>query len=156
MQLRSVLIIVMTIPYAMAQGHERAPFESRMYAIERLDVPRPQQFANLNAGERRALVTCRDTLVAVFKGITANTSLRPYLTPDLARKYPTTESLAADLIERETSLLAIGVSEFRFIDVSEIRLKLLALVFAEGGTFASSKVAYCRRSGDQWRISGFE
>ena len=74
MRLKVVLLGMVMIPYAAAQV--QASFENRMYALERLDVSRPNPFVNLNTGERHALVSCRDTLVAVFKGLSISASLR--------------------------------------------------------------------------------
>ena len=84
------------------------------------------------------------------------TDLRPYLTPELARKHPTSEPLAKDLIAPETTLLAVGVRDFDFDDSNGVQLKFFALVFSEGRNYVPEKVVNCRGSGDRWRISGFE
>ena len=151
-----LLIVAAVAPYATAQVAERS-FDGRMYAIERLDKRDPKQFAGLDEVSKRALLACRGALVAVLKGIEARTDLRPYITPELAGKYPTTEALAKSLIAPETELLAVGVREFDFDNDSiGIRLKFFALVYSEGQTAVPEKIVNCRRSGDRWRISSFE
>jgi hypothetical protein len=154
MRMSIVLIIAVVGPYATAQVAERS-FESRMSAIERLDYHDPIRFAGLGERDRRALLACRSAVVAVLKGV-GRTDLRPYLTPELARKYPTSEALAKSLIAPETTLLAVGVREFDFDDSNGIRLKVFVFVAAEGLTAVPEKVWSCRGSGDRWRVSGFE
>ena len=157
MKLRITLVIAVVIPCATAQTAEGPSFERRMYAIERLDQHNPRQFAGLPDGQKRDFLACRNAVIAVLKGIETKNDLHLYLTPELARKYPSTEALGASLIERETSLLAVGVSEFNLNDEgNRIRLTVFVLVFSEGMIGASEKVAYCERSGGRWRISGFE
>jgi hypothetical protein len=156
MRMSVLLFIAVLSPYAMAQVAQ-GTFESRMYAIERLDYndPNPIRFVGLSERDRRALLACRSAVVAVLKGV-GRTDLRPYLTPELARKYPTSEALAKSLIAPETTLLAVGVREFDFDDSNGIRLKVFVLVAAEGLTAVPEKVWSCRGSGDGWRVSGFE
>ena len=79
----SVLIIALMIPHAAAQVRDSTSVETRMYAVERLDQHSPRQFAALRQADRRAALACRDTLLAVLKGVTTKSDLRPYLTPEL-------------------------------------------------------------------------
>jgi hypothetical protein len=152
------LMIVLVMCSAAAQSAQGQSFESRMYAIARLDHFDTSKLAGLPADEKRDLLACRDAVIRVLKGIETKSDVRPYITPALARKYPRTEALGAALVDPETSLLAAGVSDFDLTIGGEkgIQLKVFAVVFSEGIIAASEKIAYCQRSGARWRISEFE
>ena len=105
----------------------------------------PKVFAHLTIPERNDLLACRDALMAVLKGIQSGTNVGLYLTPDLVRRYSSTETLAASLIAPETSSLAAGVSDFSWAGgVSEIQLKFFAFTFSEGELAVSEKFAHCQ------------
>jgi hypothetical protein len=82
---------------AAAQGTPQEVFESKLYSlseIKHFDLD-PQQFAALSDADKKNLMQARDALVALFKAIEANKPTVSYVTPELAKKYKDSASLAA-------------------------------------------------------------
>jgi hypothetical protein len=150
------LTIAITIPYIAAQVPRSPSAANRFYAIERLDRPNSVLFAAFGEDDRRGLLACRDAATALLKGIQAGSDVRPYLTPELLRRYPKITDLGAKVIAPETVLLAVGVSEFEFSDTAEIRLRIFAFVKTEDQKAVSELSIYCRNSANRWRVSRFE
>jgi len=166
MSTREALIFACTLllvgSTAAAQGAPQEAFqeafEDKLFSLAEIKHFNlaPQQFAALSDADKKNLMQARDALVALFKAIEANKPTVSYVTPELAKKYKDSASLAASLIEPETSIHAIGVTEFKLLKEGEIRLSFFAVVFSEGTMAVSEKSAILKKIDSSWRVAAFE
>jgi hypothetical protein len=162
MSTRTVLIFACTLlslgSTAAAQGSPQDVFEDKLYSLSEIKHFNldPQQFAALSDADKKNLLRARDTLVALFKAIEVNEPTLSYIAPELAKKYKDSAALAAVLIEPETSIHAIGVTEFKLLKQGEIRLTFFAVVFSEGTMAVSEKSAILKKIDSSWRVAAFE
>lgn len=162
MSTRKALIFACTLLFlgstAAAQGTSQEVFEDKLYSLTEIKHFNldPQQFAALSDADKKNVLQARDTLVALFKAIERNKPALSYVTPELAKRYKDSASLAAGLIEPETSIHAIGVTEFKLLNEGEIRLGFFAVVFSEGTMAVSEKSAILKKIGSSWCVAAFE
>jgi hypothetical protein len=162
MSARKALIFACTVlmlgSTAAAQGTPQETFESKLYSLSEIKHFNldPQQFSALGDADKKNLLQARDALVSLFKAIEVNKPALSYVTPELAKKYKDSASLAAGLIEPETSIHAIGVTEFKLLKEGEIRLSFFAVVFSEGTMAVSEKSAILKKIDSGWRVGAFE
>jgi hypothetical protein len=152
-----LLASMAVLPDAFGQNPDRKSFENRLYSITQIATfgLDDERFALLSPNNKRNLLACRDVLVALLRGIEKNEPTLRYLTPELARRYGT--ALAARLVGLETSIDAVGVTDFAFVDgETSIRLDFFVLVYKEGVIAVFEKSATLKRSGSEWRVASFD
>ena len=92
----------------------------------------------------------------MFQAIEKGGETLKYVTPELARRYRNADALAGSIMDRETSIIAAGVTDFSFMNGrAGIRLQYFALIFSEGSLLVREKSASFRRSGGEWRVASF-
>jgi hypothetical protein len=155
--LSQVLILLVLASCALGQTAASGSFEEKLYSIAQLKhfSLDDQRLAALNEADRANILHCRAVLVNLFGSLERQADVLQYLAPELAAKYRTPDALAASLIEPETSVLAIGVSDFTLEKDRKIRLQFFAITDSEGTITASEMFATLRRVDSSWRVSGF-
>jgi hypothetical protein len=63
----------------------------------------------------------------------------------MAQKYRTSTALAAILLAPETSIPAVGISDFELIDVRSIKLRFLPLCLRKGTSSAPKKLLFSEK-----------
>jgi hypothetical protein len=152
-----LLSLLVLVNYGIAQTTASGSFEEKLYSIAQLKHfgLGNQKLAGLTESDKINVLQCRAVLVNVFRALQKESGALQYLTPELAARYKTPDALAAALIEPETSVLAVGVSDFTLQNGSQIRLEFFAVTDSEGAIAASEMFATLRRTGSSWRVSGF-
>jgi hypothetical protein len=142
---------------ALAQAKTQESFEESLYSITQLKhfSLDPQRLAALSGTDRTNLLECRAVLVNLFAVLERQSDISQYLAPELTVKYKVSAALATALIESETSVLAIGVSNFTLERDGQVRLQFFAITDSEGTITASEMFATLRRADSVWRVSGF-
>jgi hypothetical protein len=113
-------------------------------------------FAALTDTQKQSLVEARNHLISMLQAVQHGSDATKYASPEMMAKHKTSTDLAASLLEPETSILAVGVSNFTFVDERTIKLNFFAVVSSEGNILASEKVAVLRRGDSVWRVASFE
>ena len=130
-----------------------------MYAISQLNSfgSDSQKFAALNDADKKNLLACRDILFGLLRAVERKTAISEYVTPELAKKYRDSAGLAASLLDPETSLIAVGVSDFAVPPGGrEIHLHFYAVTFSDGAMAASEKSAILNKVDSTWRVGAFD
>jgi hypothetical protein len=109
--LSSLLVLVSC---AIAQATTKGSFEKEIYSIAQLKhfSLDDQRLAALSESDKTNVLQCRAVLVNLFRSLEQGSAVSQYLAPELTAKYRTPDALAAALIDPETSVLAVGVSDF--------------------------------------------
>jgi hypothetical protein len=149
------LVLCASATYAQgvpAESSERAFFDKKIYtaiSLAHLGTS-PEQFASLEANQKRDLLECREVFARFFRSVVTHGNLAQYLTPDQAKKYRT----AADLVAPETALMEVGILDWNISDDGKgIQLHFFAVVFSEGDWIASMNSMTLKASGAGWRIA---
>jgi hypothetical protein len=155
--LSPVLSLLVLASCALAQTTASRSFEDKLYSIAQLRhfSLGDQRLAALSESDKANVLQCRAVLVELFRSLEKKSAVSQYLTPELAGKYKTPDALAAALTDPETSVLAIGVSDFTLEGDGQIRLQFFGIADSEGAITASEMFATLRRAGSSWQISGF-
>jgi hypothetical protein len=155
--IRAAMLLVLT-SVAIGQNTNQRSFEDRLYSISEikhfsLDLG---QFVALSDADKKNLFAAHDALIGLLRAIETNSSTLPFITPELARKYKNSADLGASLIDPETSIHAVAITDFRLGKQGEIRLHFFAVVFSEGSMAVSEKSAIIQRSDTGWRVAAIE
>lgn len=143
---------------AYGQTTQRESFEAKIYSIETINHfgVSDEKFAALTEVQKRSLIEARNDLMDMLQAIEHRRDVRRYVTPEMVGKYKTSNALAASMIEPETSILAMGVSDFSFVGTRTIRLHFFAVVSSEGNIVVSEKTAVIKEVDSSWRFAGLE
>jgi hypothetical protein len=143
---------------ALCQNTSQETFENKLYSIAEikhfgLD---PQQFVALSDTDKNNILAARDALIGLLRAIETNSSITPFVAPELIKKYKDSATLAASLIDPETSIHAVGITDFTLGKQGEIHLHFFAVVFSDGSMAVSEKSATIQRSNTGWRVATIE
>ena len=156
--LMTICILLFFAQSTLGQTVGKNSFETKMYSIEPishfgLDA---KKFGTLTEGEKLNLVESRNDLMEMLRAIQTKRDARAYATSAMVHKYGSSTSLAASLLDPETSILAAGVSDFILVDAGNIRLHFFVVAFSEGTIVISEKSAILKNTDSGWRVGGFE
>jgi hypothetical protein len=119
--------------HTFGQGLDKKSFETKMYSIEAISHfgLDDHRFAVLSESEKHNLLESRDDLFAMLRAIQMKQDARPYVTSGMVRKYGSSAALAASLVEAETSILAVGISDFALVDGGTAKLHFFVAAFSK-------------------------
>jgi hypothetical protein len=143
---------------ACAQTTEKKAFEGKMYSIETVSHfgIAADRFAAMTEAQRRSLVEARNDLMPMLQAIQHKRDVMRYASREMVGKYGTSAAIAASVIEAETSILAVGLSDFALVDKRTIKLNFFAVLSSEGNILVSEKTAVLKQTDSGWRVAAFE
>jgi hypothetical protein len=156
--LRLAATLLVLISAALSQNASQKSFEDRLYPVAEirhfnLD---PQQFAALTDTDKKNLLSARDALIGLLRAIETRSSTIPFAAPGLIKKHKDSAGLAASLIDPETSIHAVGITDFTLSKPGEIHLHFFVIVFSEGSMSVSEKSATIQHLDAGWRVAAIE
>jgi hypothetical protein len=152
----TILALICWIPAAFCE--DKATFEKRLFGITPLShfSVDTQRFRTLNQNDKTNLLAARTVLSTVLERLEKKQDALPYLTREFAKNFKSSTELAASLISPETSLMALGITDFELVDSSSTKLQFFVLTFSEGNLVVSEKTASLKKTSAGWRIDKFD
>lgn len=152
-----IMVVMMLSRSVFAQAMTQQSFESNFYALSQisyfgLDKTR---YDSLTTAQRNSVLRARGVLLAVLKALQDREGrTAEYLTDSLNKEFPTKRSFAQSLLDDETSLIGLIVTDFA-IDGNNKRIELTfsAIVSTEGTIITAKKKAVLVGIGSSWKLA---
>jgi hypothetical protein len=139
----------------LTQQADSDGFDRRVYAIHQLKYfsSAQEKFASLTAGDRNNILGARSVVIQLLEAVNGNRSGVRYLTPTFASKVPSPEKLAGSLVDPETVLLAVSVSDYDLDNAGKsIHLDMVVVSHSEGEFSISEMGVSLKKPGMEWKI----
>ncbi len=159
-QMRSILAVLILLGFSQlvaARTMSQTAFETELFGLSELShfgIDKARYEA-LTSAQRDGLLRARAAVLDLLKELqrTDGQPLR-FLTDSLKRKYPTKQAFASSLLEVETSLIGVLVTDFLVsADGKNVELSFTAILSSEGMIVTGSKKAVLVREGKSWRVA---
>jgi hypothetical protein len=141
---------------AVAQSLSQERFEAKFYGvseISRFGIDK-ERFDELTQSQREGVLQGKKVLFDVLKAIQdKNGRPNAYLADSLNKKYPTKQLFAQSVMDEETSLIALIVSDFS-VDTEghQVELAFSVVSSSEGTMVVNQKKALLQAVGSTWKL----
>lgn len=148
-------ICVLSISQAAAQSSDRKSFATKIFSVSELSHfgIDQQRFNQLTASDKSNLLLARVVVIAFLRDIQSGGNVFQHIAPSLANKYNSRDEFVATVLAWETSLHAVGVTDFRFLHgKKEIQLDCFVVSTSEGTMVVNEMKVTLSKFASKWRI----
>jgi len=141
----------------LAQPMTQESFEANLYGVSEISHfgIAKARFDELTTSQRESVLRAKRVLIDVLKSLQdKDVKTSVYLTDALNKKFPSKQSFAQSLIDGETSLIGLLVTDFTLSGKgNRVELSFSVLISSEGMIVTASKKAVLVMVGTAWKLA---
>lgn len=152
-----VLLVLTASCDVLAQPMTQDAFEENLYGVSEISHfgIEKARFDELTTSQREGVLRAKGVLLGLLKALQdKNGKTEVYLTDALNKKYPSKRSFAQSLVDDETSLIGLLVTDFTIAgNGKRVELSFSVVASSEGMIVTASKKAVLVAAGLSWKLA---
>lgn len=154
------VLVVSSSGHSFAQEISQSAFEANLFGISEIShfgIDKTR-FDEMSANQRVGVLGAKKVLLTILKSLQDRKGkINVHLTNAMNNKFPTKKAFAQGLVDEETSLLGLLVTDFAVLeDGKKVELGFSVLTSSEGTIVTGNKKATLTAVGPSWKLDDIQ
>lgn len=150
----SILLLALMATDGIAQGRT---FDQEVFSLHQLKILTSKgKTATLSTQQRREVLRARQVVISLLQHLNDGRDGLGYLTPQLAKRFKDTDELARAIIDPETVLLAVAVTDYDMDKAGDITFQIYVVVESEGAFHVPGMTVQLQLLQNTWKVADYK